>query len=83
MEMFSKENGMRFLLHEADFHVQQGMRGGSVFYECEPIDLSAYLVCRSHGIAHRNSVLKHHAKREVAHQTVCNHAAGRIDPFVT
>ena len=82
MEMFSKENGMRFLLHEADFHVQQGMRGGAVFFECEPIDLSAYLVFRRHGIAHRNAVFKYHSKREITHQIVCDHVSGRVDPFV-
>jgi hypothetical protein len=82
MEIFPKKDGTRFLLPGTDFQVHQGMRGGTVFCERELIDLSAYLVCRRHGIPYRNGVFKYHSKREITHQIVCDHVSGRIDPFV-
>ena len=59
MEMFSKKNGARFFLPEADFQVKQGVRGRAVFFESEPIDLSADPVCRRHGISCRYDIFKH------------------------
>jgi len=82
MEMFSKKNrACGFFLPKAHFHVQEGMVGGTVFLENEVADLSAYLVCRRYGISHRNSILRHHSRREIAHQIVSDHVSGRIDPF--
>jgi len=82
MEMFSKKNGTRFFLPEADFQVKQGMRGGAVFFESESIDLSANPVCCRHGISCRYDIFEHLFKRKVTHQIVCDHVSGRIDPFV-
>jgi len=82
MEMFSKKNATRFFLPEADFQVKQGVRGGAVFFECEPIDLSAHPLCRRHGIFCRYDIFKHLFKREITHQIVCDHVSGGIDPFV-
>jgi len=81
MEMFSKKNGARFFLPEADFQVQNGMRGGAAFFESELIDLSAHPVLRRNGISRRYYALKHLSKRQIAHQIVCDHVSGGSDPF--
>lgn len=82
MEMFSKKNFTRFFLPKADFQVKQGVWGGAVFFESEPIDLSAYPVCCRHGIFCRYDIFKHLFHREITHQIVCDHVSGGIDPFV-
>jgi hypothetical protein len=82
MEMFSKKNGAcRYFLPKADFQVKQNVRRGPVFFESEPVDLSAYLVCRRHGISHGGSVLEYVFMRDIAHKIVCAHVSGRVDIF--
>ncbi len=82
MEMFSLENSAHgVFLPKTDFHVKQGMRGGAVFFESEPVDLSAYLVCRVHRISHWNGMFKYRSRSEIMHQLVRDHASGTIDPF--
>ncbi|MGD0400368.1 MAG: hypothetical protein ABSC04_15790 [Syntrophobacteraceae bacterium] len=82
MEVFSKQNATRFFLPKADFQVKQGVWGGAVFFESEPIDLSAYPVFRRHGVFCRHDIFKHLFKREITHQMVCDHVSGGIDPFI-
>jgi len=82
MEVFSKQNATRFFLPKADFQVKQGVWGGAVFFEGEPIDLSAYPVFRRHGVFCRHDIFKHLFKREITHQMVCDHVSGGIDPFI-
>ncbi len=77
-----KKNGAcRYFLPKADFQVQHGVRRGPVFLESEPVDLSAYLVCRRHGVSRNDSVLEYGSGRDIAHRIVCDHVSGRIDPF--
>lgn len=82
MKMFSKKNGTRVFPPEADFQVKQDTRAGAVFFETEPIDLSAYPVCRRHGISYRHNIFEHFPKRQITHQVVRDHVSGRTDPFV-
>jgi hypothetical protein len=83
MKMFTKKNhGCRFFLPKADFLVQGGIRGRTVFFESEPVELSAYLICRKRGISRRNDVLKNYSQREFVHRIVSDHVCGGIDPFV-
>jgi len=82
MEVFSKKDATRFFLPEADFQVKQGVWGRAVFFESEPIDLSAYPVCRRHGVFCRHDIFKHLSNREITHQIVCDHVSGGIDPFI-
>jgi len=67
MEMFSKKYGTRFFLPKADFQVKKGAGRGSVFFESEPVDLSAHPVLGRHGISCRFDTFKYLSKREIAH----------------
>ena len=82
MEMFSKKNGARFFPPETDFQVQNGMRGGTNFFEGELVDLPAHPVFRRNGISCRYDTFKHLSKRQIAHQIVSNHVSGGADPFI-
>ncbi len=83
MEMLSKKHAAwRGLPPHRYFHVQCGVRGGAVFFESEPINVSAHLVYRSYRTPDRDGVFEHMRQREIAHEYVCQHVSGRADPFM-
>ena len=79
MEMFSKR---AISMPGTNFQVQLGVRGHTVFFESEPIDLSTYPACRRHGIRRRHDGYKHLSNRRIEHQIFGAHVSRGIEPFV-
>ena len=82
MEVFSKNNATRFFPPQADFKVKQCVRAGAAFLEIEPVDLSAYTICRRHKTPRGGNIFKYFSNRQVPHEIVCDHVSGRGDPLV-
>ena len=82
MEEFTKNNGTRLLRHRLISRSSKALEAAPLFFEIEPIDLSAHTICRRHGAARGGNIFKYFSNRQIAHEIVCDHVSGRGDPLV-
>ncbi len=80
--LFEQYGANRFFLPQGNIEVQYGMRGGAVFFECEPMNVTSHLIGSRNGAAYRNSVFKNARQRQIAHYFIRKHVPGRGDPLV-